>query len=149
MSNSWTDAENNVVSYLCTQLGDTLNTEGFAGEFPASFADESLDYMWFFAITGGGTPDDVGAGVPYCGMNANAVFEGIFESREKAQEYGIAVKNLLPVATGTITNIQDLRLANEPEIVRGEVRRDPDQVEAGNVRIWHLIIQLDCIVIEA
>ena len=150
MANSWTSAEENAFAYLLSELGDTEDVTGFIGEFPAGFADVALDYIWYFAITGGnGEPDDVGAGVSYCGMNADAIFEGVFETREKAQEYGIAVKNLLPVANGTIANILDLRLTREPSIERAVVKRDPDQTEGGELRVWRLTIPLSCVVVAA
>ncbi len=147
MANSWTSAEQNAFAYLLAQLGDAENVTGFLGEFPAGFADKSLDYIWYFAITGGGEPDDVGAGVAYCGLNANAIFEGIFENRETAQEYGVAVKNLLPVANGTIANVLDLRLTSEPSIERAVVRRDADQSEGGELRVRRLTVPLACVVV--
>jgi hypothetical protein len=82
-------------------------------------------------------------------MNADAIFEGVFETREKAQEYGVAVKNLLPVANGTIANILDLRLTREPSIERAVVKRDPDQTEGGELRVWRLTIPLSCVVVAA
>lgn len=146
MANSWTSAENNVITYLISQLGDTLNTTAFAGEFPDSFADETLDYMWYFAIPGGGEPDSVGGNYDYCGLNGAAIFEGVFESREKAQEYGISVKNLLPFSSGTVSNIYDLRLESEPSIERAIIRRNPDQDNAGELRVWRLRIPMEAVV---
>ena len=84
------------------------------------------------------------AGERACGMNAGATFDGVFVSRETAQEYGIAVKNLMNLATGTVTKVSDLRLASEPAIERAIVKRDPDQATAGEVRVWRLTIALTC-----
>jgi len=146
MANSWTSAETNLLAYLLTQLGDTEDVTGFVGEYPGHFADETVDHMWFVAITGGGTPDDVGAGVAYCGMNAKAVWDGVYTSRADAQADAIAIKNLLPLAVGTVTNLSDLRLESEPEIERAIVQRDPDQESAGHVRVWRVIVPMTCIV---
>jgi hypothetical protein len=147
MANSWTTAERNLFDYLLTVFtADIEDTTAFIGEYPPAFNDEDIDYLWFVSIDGGGTPDDVGAGVAYCGMNAAARFEGIFESRETAQEYGIAVKNLLPLASGTVVNVFDLRLESEPSIERAVVRRDPDQANAGEIRVWRLMVPLSCVV---
>ncbi len=148
MSNSWTTAERNAFDYLLTQFtADVENVTAFLGEFPGSFADETQDYMWYFAANGGGTPDDVGAGVPYCGLASAAVFEGIFKDRETAQYYGCAVKNLLPAAANTIAGISDIRLASEPSLSRVVVKRDADQTNAGDLRAWRLTVPIECVIV--
>lgn len=149
MANSWTTAERNAFDYLLAQLGDTENTTAFLGEFPSAFADDSLTYLWTFHIDGGGDVDDVGAGDDYCGLNANAMFEGIFETRETAQQYGVAVKNLFPAASGTVAGLYDWRLTAEPSLARAVVRRDPDQTNGGEVRVWKLEIPMACVVVAS
>jgi len=145
--NSWTTAENNVFAFLNTTLADTEDTNAFIGEFPANFADLTQDYLWYVALNGDGTPDEVGAGQSYCGMNAGGIFEGIFKSRETAQEYALKVRNLMPVATSDIASIQDLRLTAEPSISRALVDRGSDQTAAGELRVWRLTINLSCIIL--
>jgi hypothetical protein len=147
-ANSWTTAERNAFDYLLTVFtADAENTTAFLGEFPGAFADETQDYMWYFAANGGGAPDDVGAGVPYCGLNCSAIFEGIFKDREAAQYYGCAVKNLMPAASGAIAGISDIRLASEPSISRVVVKREADQAVAGDLRAWRLTVPIECVVV--
>jgi hypothetical protein len=146
MLNAWTTAERNLFDYLLEELGDEENTTAFIGEYPPDFADETIDHLWYLSIDGGGTPDDVGAGVAYCGLNAGATFEGVFESRETAQQYGIAVKALLPMAEDEVSGVFDLRLESEPTIVRAVVRRNPNQANAGEIRVWRLTVPLSCVV---
>lgn len=146
MANTWTTAERNAFDYLLTATGDAENTTAFLGEYPAAFADETVTYMWTFGIDGGGEPDDVGAGDAYCGMNADATFDGVFASREVAQSYGVTIKNLFPLAEGAVANVYDWRLKSEPRIERAVVKRDPDQTTAGDVRVWRLVIETTCVV---
>lgn len=148
MANSWTTAETNAFAYLIAQTGDTSDTTAFVAEYPASFADIANAYMWMFAIQGGGEPDDVGAGQSYCGLNADAIFDGVFTSRETAQAKAITVKNLFPIAEGTVAGLYDWRLKTEPLIERAVVQhRDPDQATAGELRVWRLTIPMTCVVV--
>ena len=146
MANAWTTAETNVFTHINTALGNTLNTTAFIGEYPPSIADASVDYVWYFAIQGGGQIDQTPAGVNYCGMMADAELRGVFESRETAQSHAITVRNLLPAAADAITGVRDLRLTSEPRIERAVWKRKADQSNAGEVRVWELVIEMQCII---
>lgn len=146
MANLWTTGERNAFDYLLTQLTETENQTAFLGELPANFKSETYDYEWCFKLTGPGEVDDVGAGQGVCGINLDGMIEGIFINREDAQEFAVNVKALLPVASTTITNVQDLRMTAEPTLSLGvEIERDSDQEKAGNIRTWVIEIPLKAV----
>lgn len=147
MPSLWETGERNAFAYLLTQLTETENQTAFLGELPANFANETYDYMWFFALMGPGEVDNVGAGQQICGYNdLVGTIEGVFLSRSDAQQFAEDVKALMPVAKGAITKVDDLRMTAEPMLERGtETERKADQDSAGNLRVWLLTIPVQAV----
>lgn len=121
---------------------DTEDVEAFRDEYPAVFADANVDYMWTAYFTGGGTPDDTTqAPSRSCGIRGVFMFDGVFNSKAKAQEYACTLKETLPPTSST--NLNFMLWSKDPEIERSVVKRDADQTASGEARVWRLTAEFD------
>ena len=150
---AWKLAEEGVFTWIREILGGDYDQNAFLAELPKDYDFTNENYMWYFAVTGGGTPLDFDINMNTAGgcgsFQMNAELGGIFETREDAQECAGQIMDSTPMPSSTVDNVTRFKISENPTIERDIIPRKSDQAQGGDMRIWKLGITFEIIFEDA
>lgn len=141
----WKNVEQGLLLFIRSIITGSDADNSFKGEPPGTYDKANENFFWWIDVSGGDEPiddfnvDQAGG----CGLwRMDALFRGVYESRETAQTHAGLMHKNTPVAELTvITGVQRFRAKAEATLARAIVTLEPDQTKGGDERMWDLQYQ--------
>lgn len=115
INNPWKKAEDAIFKALCLATGSEAKKNAFQGYLPP------VGNVWALKVGGGNQVSNTWT-APITELMMNADIEGLFLDRVRAQEFSLAVLNVLPIRR--VENVQMFRLRSGglPDVKFKEVK---------------------------